>query len=44
MRFTPYGKLRLTVNETKSAVTSVFGCKFLGYSFWAAPGGAIKSP
>jgi RNA-directed DNA polymerase len=37
-----YGKLRLTVNETKSAVTSVFGRKFLGYSFWVAPGGAIK--
>jgi RNA-directed DNA polymerase len=37
-----YGNLRLTVNETKSAVTSVFGRKFLGYSFWVAPGGAIK--
>ena len=37
-----YGKLRLTVNETKSAVTAVFGRKFLGYSFWVAPGGAIK--
>jgi RNA-directed DNA polymerase len=37
-----YGKLRLTVNETKSAVTSVFGRKFLGYSFWVASGGAIK--
>lgn len=37
-----YGKLRLTVNETKSAVASVFGRKFLGYSFWVAPGGAIK--
>ena len=37
-----YGKLRLTVNETKSAVASVFGRKFLGYAFWAAPGGAIK--
>ena len=33
-----YGKLRLTVNETKSAVASVFGRKFLGYSFWVAPG------
>ena len=29
-----YGKLRLTVNETKSAVASVKGRKFLGYSFW----------
>jgi len=37
-----YGKLRLTVNETKSAVASVFGRKFLGYAFWVAPGGAIK--
>jgi RNA-directed DNA polymerase len=37
-----YGKLRLTVNETKSAVASVFGRKFLGYSFWVAPGSAIK--
>lgn len=37
-----YGKLRLTVNKTKSAVTRVFGRKFLGYSFWVAPGGAIK--
>ena len=37
-----YGKLHLTVNETKSAVASVFGRKFLGYSFWAAPGGVIK--
>jgi len=37
-----YGKLCLTVNETKSAVASVFGRKFLGYAFWAAPGGAIK--
>jgi RNA-directed DNA polymerase len=37
-----YGNLRLTVNETKSAVASVFGRKFLGYSFWVAPGGVIK--
>jgi RNA-directed DNA polymerase len=37
-----YGKLRLTVNETKSAVASVFGRKFLGYAFWVAPGGVIK--
>jgi RNA-directed DNA polymerase len=37
-----YGKLRLTVNETKSTVDSVFGRKFLGYSFWVAPGGVIK--
>jgi RNA-directed DNA polymerase len=37
-----YGKLHLTVNETKSAVAGVFGRKFLGYGFWVAPGGAIK--
>jgi len=37
-----YGRLRLKVNETKSAVASVFGRKFLGYSFWVAPGGAVK--
>jgi RNA-directed DNA polymerase len=37
-----YGQLRLTVNETKSAVASVFGRKFLGYAFWAAPDGVIK--
>jgi len=37
-----YGRLRLKVNETKSAVASVFQRKFLGYSLWVAPGGAIK--
>ena len=37
-----YGKLRLTVNETKGAVTRVFGRKFLGYGFWPGPGGVIK--
>ncbi len=37
-----YAKLRLTVNETKSAVAGVAGRKFLGYSFWFAPKGAIK--
>lgn len=29
-----YARLRLKVNETKSAVASVKGRKFLGYSFW----------
>jgi group II intron reverse transcriptase/maturase len=38
-----YGKLRLSVNETKSAVASVFGRKFLGYGLWVAPGGAINA-
>lgn len=37
-----YAKLHLTVNEAKSAVASVFGRKFLGFSFWAAPKGEIK--
>ena len=37
-----YGRLRLTVNQTKSAVASVFQRKFLGYSFWVAPGVKIK--
>ncbi len=37
-----YGRLKLTVNATKSAVASVFQRKFLGYSFWAAPGGKIR--
>ena len=31
-----YAKLRLKVNETKSAVASVKGRKFLSYSFWFA--------
>lgn len=40
-----YAKLRLKVNETKSAVALVFsaGRKFLGYSFWAAPKAIIKA-
>jgi RNA-directed DNA polymerase len=33
-----YTKLRLKVNETKSAVASVTGRKFLGYSFWITKG------
>ena len=37
-----YAKLRLKINESKSAVGSVFGRKFLGYSFWVAKAGAIK--
>ena len=37
-----YGRLRLKVNETKSAVASVFGRKFLGYSLWVAGGGVVK--
>lgn len=37
-----YANLRLKVNEVKSAVASVFGRKFLGYSFWVAKGGVVK--
>jgi group II intron reverse transcriptase/maturase len=33
-----YAKLRLKVNEAKSAVARVTGRKFLGYSFWFAKG------
>ena len=33
-----YAQLHLTVNESKSAVASVFGRKFLGYSFWSGRG------
>lgn len=32
----------LKVNEIKSVVVSVFGCKFLGYSLWVVFGGVIK--
>lgn len=31
-----YAKLRLQINEAKSAVSSVFGRKFLGYALWVA--------
>jgi RNA-directed DNA polymerase len=37
-----YDKLHLTINESKSAVASAFGRKFLGYSLWAAPKGEVK--
>lgn len=38
-----YARLRLKVNETKSAVASVFvDRKFLGYSFWSTPKGEVK--
>lgn len=33
-----YGQLHLSVNESKSAVASAFGRKFLGYSFWSSRG------
>jgi hypothetical protein len=34
-----YDKLKLKVNESKSAVASVAGRKFLGDSFWFCQGG-----
>ena len=37
-----YAKLRLRINEEKSAVAKVWHRKFLGMSFWAGPGGVIK--
>src|SRR6266542_522545 len=37
-----YGRLHLKINESKSAVTSAFGRKFLGYSLWVAPKGEVK--
>lgn len=37
-----YAKLRLRVNESKSAVARVWERKLLGFSFWTAPGKAIR--
>jgi group II intron reverse transcriptase/maturase len=37
-----YARLRLRVNESKSAVARPWGRKFLGYSFWVAPGRQIR--
>ena len=37
-----YARLRLRVNEDKSAVARVWDRKFLGYSFWVAKGRTIK--
>ncbi|WP_222428750.1 group II intron maturase-specific domain-containing protein [Denitratisoma sp. DHT3] len=37
-----YAKLRLKVNETKSAVASVTERQFLGYSFWFAKEGVKR--
>jgi len=37
-----YGDLRLRINETKSAVARVWDRKFLGFSFWVAPGKTIR--
>jgi group II intron reverse transcriptase/maturase len=37
-----YAKLRLKVNEDKSAVARVWDRKFLGYSFWVGRGREVK--
>ena len=37
-----YGRLKLKVNEAKSAVASAFNRKFLGYALWVAPGRQVK--
>jgi len=37
-----YAKLRLAVNESKSAVDRVWNRKLLGYSFWVAAGRVVK--
>ncbi|WP_349255435.1 group II intron reverse transcriptase/maturase [Spectribacter acetivorans] len=37
-----FARLRLKVNEAKTAVTSAFGRVFLGFEFRAAPGGVVK--
>ena len=37
-----YAKLRLRINEEKSAVAQAWGRKFLGYSFWVAKDGMVQ--
>jgi len=37
-----YDKLRLRVNESKSAVTRVFGRRFLGYALWQTREGEVR--
>ena len=37
-----YARLRLRINEDKSAVARVWDRKFLGYSFWVAQGGEVR--
>ncbi|MGQ0649390.1 MAG: group II intron reverse transcriptase/maturase [Gemmatimonadaceae bacterium] len=37
-----YAKLRLRINEEKSAVAQAWDRKFLGYSFWGARDGVVK--
>ncbi len=37
-----YARLHLKVNESKTAVTSAFGRKFLGYCLWLGPRDEVK--
>jgi RNA-directed DNA polymerase len=37
-----YGRLRLQINEQKSAVARAWDRKFLGFSFWVAAGRAVQ--
>ena len=37
-----YAKLRLRINEEKSAVAPAWGRKLLGYSFWVVRGGTVR--
>jgi len=37
-----FARLRLQVNEAKSTVARVWERKFLGYSFWVAPGRVVR--
>jgi len=37
-----YGKLKLQINEAKSAVCSAFRRKFLGYELWVGKGWEVK--
>lgn len=37
-----YAKLKLQINEAKSAVASALGRKFLGYALWVAQGREVK--
>ena len=37
-----FGRLRLTINEAKSAVAPASSRKFLGYSLWYGPGGTVR--
>jgi RNA-directed DNA polymerase len=37
-----YGRLKLKINEAKSAVVSALDRKFLGYAFWGALGKQVK--